>query len=139
MRAIIVILSITIFVLVLMSIIFIYLYTTTLTSMIDPSNCPQQIADYGVNTKKIGTVLQTCGLDESSACTFEDVPDLESAIEICRFNSGICRAFSFAPANLQQSDGTFSGIMSIIDTGKNLIDSNTYDTYIEQTETVLIT
>jgi hypothetical protein len=95
--------------------------------------CPQTNAEFGVYPSTIGTsIVATCGSNLDQICTFTQVTSLEAAINLCHANATICSAFSYAPSNIPQEDGTFDGTMSIINYTSGTAASTTYDTYVQQ-------
>ncbi len=128
-----IILSITILILFFLAIFFIFYAVRLQSTLIDPLNCPQTNAQFGVYSNTLGTsIVDTCGINKDEICTFIQVTSLQNAIDICNANATICTAFSYAPSNIPQEDGTFNGTMSIINYNSGSVQSNEYDTYVQQ-------
>lgn len=128
-----IILVITILILFFLSVFFIYRSVRLQSILIDPLNCPQTNAQFGVYPNTLGTsIVDTCGVNNDEICTFVQVTSLENAVEICNANANICSAFSYAPSNVPQADGTLNGTMSIINYTLGSTQSNIYDTYVQQ-------
>jgi len=133
MDATLILLAITILILFVLCIFFIFRSVRIQSTLIDPLNCPQTNAEFGVYSNTLGTaILDTCGINSNEICTFNSVSNLNEAIQLCHANATICKAFSFAPNNTPQENGTFNGTMSIINFSLGTIQSNTFDTYVQQ-------
>ncbi len=135
----IIILIITILILVILCIFFIYRSVRLQSTLINPNSCPKSNAEYGVYPETVGTlILDTCGVNRNEICTFNNVSTLSQAIDICHENAAICTAFSYAPGVYPLENGTFTGTMSIVNFSSGTMQSNTYDSYVQQIPTTIV-
>jgi len=133
-----IILIIGIVILFFLCIFFIYRSVRLESTLVSPSTLPVN-AEFGVYPQTVGlSILDVCGTNNNEICTFTQVTSLENAIQICYTNANICSAFSYAPSNIPQTDGTFDGTMSIINFNLGTIASTSYDTYVQQIPVTIV-
>jgi hypothetical protein len=137
---IIIILAITLIVVVGLCIYFIYNSVSIQSKFISPSKCAITTNEFSVNPLTSGnTILNTCGTDGTTTCTFTNIANLSEAINTCHQYANICTMFSYAPGILNTGTGPPQGVMNIISPTGGLSSSTTYDTYTQQILSTLTT
>lgn len=88
-----------IIIILIIIIIFLIAYSVNISiSKIDPVFCPVVNGSYGVTTNKSIDILELCGKNKNSKCTFYSIQSLYDAEIRCNVIPDVCSAFTYSDA-----------------------------------------
>lgn len=90
---------------------------------IDPSQCPTVNSDFGVSPNTVANILNQCGPEGDSSCTFTNITSLAAAVDICNQNANLCTLFVYSAV---------TATMSIADPTSTTTPSSGVDLYRRQ-------
>lgn len=72
-------------------------YNTMITlQRIDPKKCPQIKGSFGVQTRRVTSIVSKCGISGTDQCSFSNVDDLDAAITRCTILAEVCTSFTYS-------------------------------------------
>ena len=94
-------------------VVFIILYLYANVYLIPPSGCNAGKGPFSVQPATTSAVINQCGTDKKQPRTFTGITSLNSAVNLCNQNSGVCSAFAYTPNINSVSFVQFAGTTTV--------------------------
>ena len=112
--------------LVISMVLLIFSNAYILSTHTDSSKIPSIKGDFAIKTSQQISIISKCGDSKKELCVFNNIRNIEDAINHCNINSQICNAFSYSPLIEQ---------LSYIN--QHTLNNGTDNVYIRQIPTII--